>query len=350
MDEALEASRARASEVERPLANEAVPLRVVAMGGGTGLPVVLRGLRSGGLLSRRGRALDVTAIVTMADDGGSSGRLRRDLGILPPGDIRNCLVALAGGTGLSPLFQYRFRGRRELGGHTIGNLVLAALSAMHGDFLSAVQSCGRLLGSVGQVLPSTLTPVTLVGERPDGSRATGESRLGLGGGRLDRVWLEPADPPPTPGVLEAIENADLVVLGPGSLFTSILPNLMVAGVRGALDRCRGRRVLVLNAMTQPGETTGMTAADHVRRVQEIAGRGCLDCVLVNTAPLPVRLLRRYRSEGSEPVRYRRNELLALGVVPIETRLVGGRGRRARHDALKIGDVLHSLVGRAIGHA
>ncbi|MHB1845882.1 MAG: gluconeogenesis factor YvcK family protein [Deltaproteobacteria bacterium] len=350
MDEEQTEGATRLAEAERGSMAIALPLRAVALGGGTGLPVVLRGLRCGGFLTREARPLDVTAIVTMSDDGGSSGRLRRELGMLPPGDIRNCLVALSGGSGLSPVFQYRFRGRRELGGHTVGNVVIAALSAMHGDFLEAVRSCGRLLGAVGRVLPSTLTPVTLVGERLDGSRIAGESRLARGSGRLARVRLDPSSAVATPGVLQAIERADLVVLGPGSLFTSIVPNLLVRGVARALERCPGRRVLVLNAMTQPGETAGMSAADHVRAIQEVAGPRCLDVVLVNRTELSAPLLRRYRGEGSEPVRHRREELLALGVAPIETTLVSSTGRRVRHDPLKLGDVLHSLVGRGVGHA
>lgn len=326
------------------------PLRIVAIGGGTGLPVVLRGLRLGGLLARAGRRIDVTAVVTVADDGGSSGRLRRELGMPPPGDIRNCLVAMAAGSSLSPVFQYRFEGRRDLGGHTVGNLVLAALSAMHGDFLHAVRVCAELLNVVGQVLPSTLSPVTLRAERADGSVVRGESQFGVGGARLRRVWLEPPGVPATPGVEEALRAADLVVLGPGSLFSSLLPNLLIEGIARGLTECRGVRVLVLNAMTQRGETIGMSAADHVRAVQEAAGPRAVDVVLVNTAPLPKRLRRSYDRECAAPVHYLRRELLDLGVAPIETHLAAFRGRRVRHDAIKVGDVLHCLVGRALGHA
>ena len=221
---------------------------------------------------------------------------------------------------------------------------------MHGDFLSAVRACADLLEVQGQVLPSTLIQVTLKGERSDGTIVTGESRLAEGGGRLRRIWLEPVGAPATPGVEDALRRADLVVLGPGSLFSSVLPNLLIEGVARGLAQCAGTRVMVLNAMTQPGETLGMTAADHVRAVLDVTGRGSLDYVLVNTAPLQQRTLRRYDRERAAPVEYRRKSLVDLGVIPIETHLVTSVGRRVRHDALKVGDVLHCLVVKPIGHA
>ncbi len=323
-------------------------LRAVALGGGTGLPIVLRALRSAGPAGEAA-PMDVTAVVAVTDDGGSSGRLRRRLGIPAPGDVRNCLVAMSRSPRLGRVFQHRFRGRREIGGHTVGNLVLAALWDMHGDFLDAVRSCGEILGVEGRVLPSTLTPATLVAERVDGSVVSGERRLGESRAALRRIWLDPV-PRATPGVEAALAHADLAIVGPGSLYSSLLPNLLVPGVARGLRRCRGARVLVMNATTEPGETTGMSAADHVRAVLEVAGPGSLDYVVVNTHPLPPRLRRRYREAGAEPVEYRRDEILALGLIPIETGLIDPSAERTRHDPLKVGMVLGSLVGRSAGHA
>ncbi len=229
--------------------------------------------------------MELTAVVAMSDDGGSSGRLRRTRGLLPPGDLRNCLVALAGSRGpLADVLQHRFGGRGSLAGHALGNLLLAALAEMHGDFLEAIRSAARLLDARGTVLPSTLDPVQLVAELEDGRRLVGEHHLTRLGARVRRVFLHPLRPAPAEGVLEAIASADLVTLGPGSLYSSVLPNLLVDGVSEALRTTRARRVLVANLMTEPGETGGMTAVDHVRAVLEHAGP-VVDVALLNSAPL-----------------------------------------------------------------
>jgi len=325
-----------------PRARPARPVRVVALGGGTGLPALLRGLVPH-LRARAGRpALDLTAVVAMSDDGGSSGRLRRSRGVLPPGDVRNCLVALAASRGvLADVLQFRFGGRGSLAGHALGNLLLAALTEMHGDFLQAVRCAARLLEARGTVLPSTLHTVHLGAELEDGRRVLGERNLARSGGRVKRVFLRPERPPPAEGVLEAIAGADLITLGPGSLYSSVLPNLLVDGVAEALRRTRARRVLVANLMTEPGETGGMGAVDHVEAVIEHAGP-VVDVVLLNTAPFGPGRLGRYARAGAEPVRADLGGLRSLGVVPFETDLLGA-GPRLRHDPRKLGKALLSVL-------
>ena len=326
----------------RPRARPARALRVVALGGGTGLPVVLRGLARH-VRPRKGRpGVDLTAVVAMSDDGGSSGRLRRSRGLLPPGDVRNCLVALAGAGGpLADVLQHRFGGRGSLAGHALGNLVLAALTEMHGDFLQAIRSASRLLDTRGTVLPSTVDPVQLVAELEDGRRIVGERHLVREETRVRRVFLHPLRPAPADGVLEALGSADLVTLGPGSLYSSVLPNLLVDGVAEALRATRARRVLVANLMTEPGETAGMGAVDHVRAVLEHAGP-VVDVVLLNCAPLDDTRLDRYARAGAEPVRTDLERIRALGVVPVEADLLR-EGRRLRHDARKLARALLSVV-------
>jgi uncharacterized cofD-like protein len=326
----------------RPRIHPARPLRVVALGGGTGLPVVLRGLAPHVRARKGRRAVDLTAVVAMSDDGGSSGRLRRTRGLLPPGDVRNCLVALAGSGGpLADVLQHRFGGTGSLAGHALGNLVLAALTEMHGDFLQAIRSASRLLDTRGTVLPSTVDAVQLVAELEDGRRVVGERHLTGTGRRVRRVFLHPVRPAPAEGVLEAIASADLITLGPGSLYSSVLPNLLVDGVAEALQATRARRVLVANLMTEPGETAGMGAVDHVRAVLEHAGP-VVDVALLNSGPLDATSLHRYAQTGAEPVRSDLSRIRALGVVPVEADLLRS-GRRLRHDARKLGKALLSVV-------
>lgn len=326
----------------RPRVEPARPLRVVALGGGTGLPVVLRGLARH-VRPRRGRAsVDLTAVVAMSDDGGSSGRLRRTRGLLPPGDVRNCLVALSSTRGaLADVLQHRFAGRGSLAGHAMGNLLLAALTEMHGDFLEAIRSASRLLDVRGTVLPSTLEPVQLVAELEDGRRVVGERHLARTATRVRRVFLHPARPRAAEGVLEAIASADLVTFGPGSLYSSVLPNLLVEGVAEALQTTRARRVMVANLMTEPGETGGMTAVDHVRAVLEHAG-AVVDVALLNSAPFGAAPLDRYARAGAQPVRTDFARIRALGVVPVEADLLK-TGTRLRHDAGKLGKALLSVL-------
>jgi uncharacterized cofD-like protein len=332
----------RELELERQgrLANVPQPLRVVCLGGGTGVPTVLRGLRPY-TSPRPGEPwVQLTAIVTMTDDGGSSGRLRKEFATLPPGDVRNCLVALSGGTRrpVAQLFQYRFENGRGLKGHTVGNLMLTALSELRGDFLGAVRFAGLLLGARGRVLPSTLRPVQLVAELADGRRIVGEKEIVRARGRVKRLELTPSQPPPAPGVLSALENADVVVIGPGSLYSSLLPNLLIGGVAEALQNSRALKVLVLNLMTQPGETEGYSAAEHVEALLAHAGP-VVDCVLVNDSSLPSDLLARYAQRGSEPVGVDVMALRKLGVSVVRAPLSAG-GNLIRHQSRKLG---HSVV-------
>jgi uncharacterized cofD-like protein len=261
---------------------------------------------------------------------------------LPPGDIRNCLVALAGGKGdLCEVFQYRFGGRKGLAGHAMGNLLIAALSELKGDFLEAVRLSATLLHARGTVLPSTLEPVQLVAEMEDGPRIVGETKIARTRGRVQRVSLIPRRPPPSNGILEAIEQAQLITIGPGSLYSSVMPNLLVDGVADALKRSRALKVMVANLMTQPGETDGMSCTDHVRAVIDHVGP-VLDVVLVNCARPPLELGERYAKKGSAPVTGDRRELLSLGVLPVEADVLKA-GQRIRHDPTKLARVLLKLA-------
>ena len=304
--------------------------RVVAIGGGTGLSVLLRGLKE--------YTGNVTAIVTVTDDGGSSGRLRGELGILPPGDIRNCLVALADAEPLmARLFQHRFS-QGTLAGHSLGNLFISALAELLGDFEQAVYESSKVLAVRGRVLPSTLTPVTLVAEMADGRVVRGETAISSDPERIARLWLEPGGAEPLPAALEAIEAADLIVLGPGSLYTSILPNLLIPGIRDAIRRSPAVKVLVVNAMTQPGETDGFSAADHARAILEAVGPGLFQHVLVNIQQPPPHLLQRYREQGQEPVRPDREGLRRLGLQVHVARLIAGDDF-VRHDSQRLARAL-----------
>lgn len=252
----------------------------VAIGGGTGLPQVLRCLVDLGL--------ETTAIVTMADDGGSSGVLRQQMGILPPGDVRNCLVALAGDEDsvLANVFQYRFAEGEGLAGHALGNLILAALTDITGDFAAAVEAAGDYLHVRGRVLPSTLTDVRLHGVDREGVEVFGQASLAANPSPVESVFLEPAGPPAYAPALEAIAQADVVVVGPGSLYTSLIPNFLVDGVASALRHARATRVYVCNVANLRGETGGLDAADHVQALIEHGLDGCLDVVLVHASACP----------------------------------------------------------------
>ncbi len=311
-------------------------LRVVALGGGTGLPVLLRGLKA---VTDR-----ITAIVTVTDDGGSSGRLRGELGILPPGDIRNCLVALADTEPLmETLFQHRFS-RGSLAGHSFGNLFIGAMTEILGDFQAAVRAASQVLKVRGQVLPSTLESVGLCAELADGTRVCGETAVAGSGRRIRRVTLEPGDCRPVPEAVAALAEADLVVLGPGSLYTSVIPNVLVAGLAEAIRRSPARRVYVVNVMTQPGETDGYTAADHLQALWDHGGPGFVDAVLVNSGPIDEARLAAYREQGAEPVPVDRERLAGMGVSVVEADLVTRHGL-VRHDPALLAAVLVQETSR-----
>ncbi len=297
--------------------------RVVVFGGGTGLSTLLRGLKR--------YTTNLTAVVTVFDDGGSSGRLRRELGILPPGDIRDCLVALAESEPLmTQLFEYRFQGG-ALDGHAFGNLFIASLAGVTGDLENAVKETSKVLNIRGRVLPSAVEDVVLTAEFVDGTVVEGESQIPRARKRIRRLRLNPSDVAPLPDVLQAVSEADLILLGPGSLYTSVIPNLLVRGVADAVRASRGMRVYVCNLMTQPGETDGFTARDHVRVLMEQVGPGLITHVLVNTQrPRNRMLLARYEAIGAVPVEPDLTRVAALGVTPIGEALIS-EDEVVRHD-------------------
>ena len=298
--------------------------RVVVMGGGTGLSTLLRGLKA--------YTENITAVVTVFDDGGSSGRLRRELGILPPGDIRDCLVALAESEPLmTDLFEYRFHGG-ALDGHAFGNLFIASLAGVTGDLESAVKQTSKVLNITGRVLPSAVEDVVLVAEFTDGAVIEGESQITTAHRTIRRVALKPADVAPAPEVLEAIADAELIVLGPGSLYTSVIPNLLVRGVADAIRANRtAARLYVCNVMTQPGETDGYTASEHVRALQRLVAPDIVSHALVNTQPPRQRtVLARYEAEGAHPVPADLDAIRQLGVTPIPASLISEEDV-VRHD-------------------
>lgn len=339
-EEARRAQQQGRNELLRPQVQR--PTRIVAMGGGTGLPVVLRGLARRADPKPGDPGVDITAVVTMSDDGGSSGRLRRSRGVLPPGDIRNCLVALAGGkNALAEVFQFRFGGAKGLAGHAVGNLLIAALAELKGDFMEAVRVSAEMLGAKGKVLPCTLAPVQLVARMNDATEVVGERNIVRAQGRVHRVSLSPRSPPPAEGLLEAIHSADLIVIGPGSLYSSVIPNLLVDGVAQALHETRALKVMVANLMTQPGETDGMTCVDHVRAIIEHAGP-VLDAVLINGTQPPSEAIQRYARKGAYVVPVNRRELITAGVIPVEADLLK-EGSKIRHDGRKIARCLLKMA-------
>ena len=309
--------------------------RIVAVGGGTGLSALLSGLKE--------HSSNLTAVVTVADDGGSSGLLRQGLGVLPPGDIRNCLVALADDESLmSRLFQYRFPQDGGLQGHSFGNLFVAALADVTGDFERAVRESTRVLKVRGQVLPATLENVTLHAELQSGERVAGESTITASDHLPLRVWLEPSEPRALAQATEALVAADLVVLGPGSVFTSILPNLLIPEVCEAVRRTPARVVYVCNVMTQPGETDGFTASDHLRALYRHGVDGLVDDVLVNDTPVSADLAATYARQGAVPVVADDAELEALGVRVVHGDLAA-QADFVRHDPERLAAALLPLA-------
>jgi uncharacterized cofD-like protein len=310
--------------------------RIVAIGGGTGLSALLSGLKQ--------HTSNLTAVVTVADDGGSSGKLRRELGMLPPGDIRNCLVGLADDESLmSRLFQHRFS-EGELEGHNFGNLFVAALTEVTGDFERAVRESTRVLKVRGQVLPATLDDLVLHAELQDGERVAGESTITAADRLPRRVWLEPDKPRALPQAIEAIADADLVVLGPGSVYTSIVPNLLVPGVCDAVRHTRARVVYVCNVMTQPGETDGFSAVDHLAAVYRHGAAGLVDDVVVNDTPVSAELAAAYGAHGAQRVAVDDAALRELGVRVVHADVAAGSDV-FRHDPQRLAAILVRLARR-----
>lgn len=312
--------------------------KIVAIGGGTGLSTLLRGLKH--------HTSNITAVVTVSDDGGSSGRLRKELGVLPPGDIRNCLVALADDEALvTALFRYRFNEGEGLSGHSFGNLFLAAMTGITGNFDDAIRESSRVLNIIGRVLPATLTTVKLCAKMRDGTVIEGESNIGHATHPIERVYFEPSYAPPLPDVLEAIRDADAIVLGPGSLYTSILPNLLVAGMVDAMNASNAIKIYVCNVMTQPGETEGFSASEHLRALQSATSPKIVDYIIINDER-PTLLVERYAQERQEPVTVDSNELRELGVRERRSAVVSETDM-VRHDSTKLARVVASIVEDAL---
>jgi uncharacterized cofD-like protein len=313
-------------------------VNVVSLGGGTGLACLLKGLKHAVLdppvlepPTPRPWIARLTAVVTVTDDGGSSGRLRKELSVLPPGDIRNCMVALSTDESLlSQLFQYRFDGSGHLRDHSFGNLFLTALTAVTGDFLKAIQVSSDVLAIRGRIYPSTLRDVRIEASLGDGSRIIGESAIVRLKKRIDRITLAPRNCAPVKAVLEAIRSADIITVGPGSLYTSLIPNLLVRGIARAIHRSHALKIYIGNLMTQPGETTGMTTVDHLNAIAAHAGGQLFDGIVLNNRPLSPTVLSRYANEGAQPVAVDYDRIRALGLQIYESNLLA-RERVIRHD-------------------
>jgi uncharacterized cofD-like protein len=343
-------------------------LRVVAIGGGTGLSTLLRGLKRYVATPdrRRGIRLDrspkkegpaavpcpelpsiireLAAVVTVTDDGGSSGRLREDFKMLPPGDIRNCMVALSEDEHLlSKLFQFRFE-QGDLQGHSFGNLFVAALSHITGDFAQAVQMSSQILATRGKIFPATNTNVTLAALMDDGSLVRGETNITASKHSIVELMLEPATADPLPETLAAIANADLITLGPGSLYTSLITNLLVRGVPEALAASRATKVFVCNLMTQANESLGLTASQHIEKIMLHAGgtqSPIFDYALINTGPISEERLEQYAREGQEPIEADLYAIRALGVEPVTGNFLH-EGDVLRHDYDRLAEKLLTL--------
>ncbi|MGB6484396.1 MAG: gluconeogenesis factor YvcK family protein [Candidatus Acidiferrales bacterium] len=327
------------------------PIRVLALGGGTGLSMLLRGLKEYTARprdeSRPQSSIQIDAVVTVTDDGGSSGRLRREYAILPPGDIRNCIVALSPDEALlARLFQYRFPGRGSgLAGHSFGNLFLAALTHVTGDFPEAVRLSSKVLATRGRIFPSTAKNVTLEATLDNGRIVVGETKISRSRRRIRRIRLVPATARPLSEVTRAIREVDLILMGPGSLYTSIIPNLLVRGVVRGIAESRAKCVYIANLMTQPGETTGYSLADHVRAIYEHTGRNLFHSVVVNQSSAPAHILRRYRKQGAEPVDPSFGELHTMGVHYVAGNLLQ-HGGVIRHDQRRLAELIldHYVYG------
>lgn len=323
-------------------------MQVVAIGGGTGLSTLLRGLKHHVDEPVRRAQFSppitrLTAIVTVTDEGGSSGRLRRDLGVLPPGDIRNCLVALAEDEDLfARLFNYRFPNGRGLAGHSFGNLFLTALTRLTRDFAKAVRVSSEVLAIRGEIYPATLSDVRLKARLRNGRSIAGESRINRTRVPIERLQIVPGRCRPLPETLAAIRQADLITVGPGSLYTSLVPNLLVNGIPEEIARSRALKVYVSNLMTQPGETLAYTASQHLRALGQHAGRQLFDVVVLNTRALSPTLEKRYAAEDAEPVAHDLEAVRGLGVEPVLADLLE-EDHVARHNPRRLAQLLLDLA-------
>lgn len=307
-------------------------IRIVVIGGGTGLSTILRGLKQ--------HPFDITAIVTVADDGGSSGRLRDDYDIPPPGDVRNVIAALSDVEPLvEQMFQYRFSQSEDLGGHSLGNLMLTALTDITGDFNHAIAEMSKVLNVHGKIVPAANKKVTLHAELKDGTMITGESKIPLNQQPIKRVYLEPENVKPLPAAIHAIELADFILIGPGSLYTSIIPNLLVKGIGRAVVRAKGEKIYIANLMTQRGETLHYTASEHIEALHRHVGQPFIESMLINETPFPTSVYKNYREENAEPVKFDVDKLEKMGIKVIKKEIARIHNGVARHDAKNLADWL-----------
>jgi uncharacterized cofD-like protein len=326
----------------------APPLRIVSIGGGTGLSTLLRGLKRYVKAAEGG--VEITAVVTVTDDGGSSGRLRREFDVLPPGDVRSCMVALAEDEALmTRLFQYRFANGRGLKGHSFGNLFLTAMTHLTGDLAHAVKLSAQVLPVVGRIYPATLANVSLEATLADGMTVAGETRISHSQHPIERIALKPRRPKPLAETLEAIANADLITLGPGSLFTSVIPNLLVRGIPEAIAASPALKAYFVNLMSQPGETTNFRASDHVAAIMRHCGRAkpVIEVCVINTAPLRGRVVHQYQAKSARPVENDVNRLAELKMDVLATDMVrmtrAPHGEKIRHDPSVTGAITMELA-------
>jgi len=326
-------------------------LRVVAIGGGTGLSTLLKGLKryvltpaladSGQLAIR-----ELCGVVTVTDDGGSSGRLRKEFNMLPPGDVRNCIVALSEDEALlSKLFQHRFQKGSGLQGHSFGNLFLAALTSITGDFAEAVRLSSEILLTRGRIFPSTTSNVELEALMEDGTRVRGETRITASKGKIRELFLVPPDAEPLPPTLEAIANADLITIGPGSLFTSLIPNLLVRGIAQAITESNAIKVFVCNLMTQANESLGLSAAQHICALTSHAGAQLFDYALINQKAASAEMKAKYALEGASQIVVDLDAIEGLGVCPVLGDYLD-EGAVARHATDRVAHDLMALMAQA----
>ncbi|MDD5568063.1 MAG: YvcK family protein [Candidatus Omnitrophica bacterium] len=310
--------------------------KMVVIGGGTGLSVLLSGLKQ--------FTTNLSAIVTVADDGGSSGRIREEFDMLPPGDIRNCLVALADAPVLMrDLFQFRFDTNSALSGHSFGNLFITVMTQLTGDFEKAIKETSKVLALRGQVIPSTLNKVVLVAEHKDGSTTVGENKIPKTHRSINKVYLNPEQSQATPDAIKAIEEAQIIVLGPGSLYTSIIPNLLIREITEAVSSSQALKVYVCNAMTQPGETDGFSASKHVEVLVGHSHPRIIDYCVVNTGEIPQSILKRYAQQGSLPVANDRKKVEEMGYRVIEDDFGITEESVIRHDPAKLAKIILGLI-------
>ena len=320
---------------------------IMAVGGGTGLSTLLRGIKA---FTR-----NITAVVAVTDEGGSSGRIRNEWGMLPPGDVRNCIVALAENDNeLRSILDFRFD-RGELAGHSLGNLLLLAVTEMCGDFSTAVEKMNHLLSIRGRVLPVTTEGITLVGRTKNGENVRGELDISHHGHELSEIWLEPADSKPLPEVLSAVDDAEIILLGPGSLFTSVIPNILMPDFADKLKDAQVPKVYICNLMTQPEETQGMNIVQHLDWVS--AALGCVpDYLIANSETIPDDIIESYRKEGAVPLyldNSQREIIKSMGCVCVEASIMSvyeseKEGRVLRHDSQKLASVIFRLIREISG--